>query len=88
MSDSMSFTEIESQNVQLLPARTVLSLFVSSGGRGAGGGGGGGGGDHHGGGGGGGAFLNIGDGNANRSGGIANHSGGINVIGGNGGDGA
>ncbi|MGB7796484.1 MAG: hypothetical protein WBL53_09560 [Pseudonocardiaceae bacterium] len=81
MSDSMSFTEIESQDVQLLPARTVLSLFVSSGGRGAGGGGGGGGGDHHGGGGGGGAFLgSVGNHDAN-------HSGGINVTGGNGGDG-
>jgi hypothetical protein len=32
MSDALSFAEIEEQRVELLPARTVLSLFVASGG--------------------------------------------------------
>ncbi|MGH3721232.1 MAG: hypothetical protein ACRDRI_20750 [Pseudonocardiaceae bacterium] len=43
MSDALSFVEIDGQHVELLPARTVLSLF--SAGCGCGGG-------HHGGGGG------------------------------------
>jgi hypothetical protein len=32
MSETLSFAEIEQQRVELLPARTVLSLFVASGG--------------------------------------------------------
>lgn len=28
MSDAMSFTELDGQHVELLPARTVLSLFI------------------------------------------------------------
>ena len=32
MSDSMSFAEIDGQQVELLPARTVLSLFSLDGG--------------------------------------------------------
>jgi hypothetical protein len=31
MSDALSFAEIEGQHVELLPARTVLSLFSASG---------------------------------------------------------
>ena len=38
MSDALSFAEIDSQHVELLPARTVLSLF-STGNCGCGGGG-------------------------------------------------
>ncbi len=42
MSDAMSFTEIDGQHVELLPARTVLSLFsTGDGGRGGNGGAGG-----------------------------------------------
>ncbi|MGH3874097.1 MAG: hypothetical protein ACRDSR_21790 [Pseudonocardiaceae bacterium] len=39
MSDDLSFTEIEGQHVELLPARTVLSLFsgCGCGGKGVGG---------------------------------------------------
>ncbi|MGH3886672.1 MAG: hypothetical protein ACRDSZ_08885, partial [Pseudonocardiaceae bacterium] len=44
MSDALSFTEINEQHVELLPARTVLSLF-SVGGCGGRGGDGGSGGD-------------------------------------------
>ncbi len=32
MSDTLSFAELEAQHVELLPARTVLSLFSISGG--------------------------------------------------------
>ncbi len=32
MSDALNFTEIDSQHVELLPARTVLSLFSAGGG--------------------------------------------------------
>ena len=32
MSDALSFAEIDSQHVELLPARTVLSLFTAGGG--------------------------------------------------------
>jgi hypothetical protein len=32
MSDAMNLTEIDGQHVELLPARTVLSVFVTSGG--------------------------------------------------------
>ncbi len=42
MSDAVSFTEIDGQHVELLPARTVLSLFALSGGGNGGTGGGGG----------------------------------------------
>jgi len=31
MSDALSFAEIDSQHVELLPARTVLSLFIVGG---------------------------------------------------------
>ena len=31
MSDALSFTEIDGQHVELLPARTVLSLFAVGG---------------------------------------------------------
>ncbi len=41
MSDAVSFTEIDGQHVELLPARTVLSLFSLHGGNGGNGGGGG-----------------------------------------------
>lgn len=37
MSDALSFAQIDGQHVELLPARTVLSMF-SLGGRGGGGG--------------------------------------------------
>jgi hypothetical protein len=37
MSDALSFVEIDGQHVELLPARTVLSMFVTGGGGGAGG---------------------------------------------------
>ncbi|HEY6423890.1 MAG TPA: hypothetical protein VIY28_11700 [Pseudonocardiaceae bacterium] len=40
MSDAMSFVEIDGQHVELLPARTVLSLFAAGGGGGRGGDGG------------------------------------------------
>jgi hypothetical protein len=33
MSDNLTFAELEAQHVELLPARTVLSLFVGSGGK-------------------------------------------------------
>jgi hypothetical protein len=33
MSDALSFAEIDSQHVELLPARTVLSLFTVGGGQ-------------------------------------------------------
>jgi hypothetical protein len=33
MSDALSFAEIDSQHVELLPARTVLSLFTVGGGK-------------------------------------------------------
>ena len=42
MSDAMSFVEIEGQHVELLPARTVLSLFATGGSRNGGAGGSGG----------------------------------------------
>jgi len=32
MSDALSFVEIDGQHVELLPARTVLSLFLAGGG--------------------------------------------------------
>ena len=38
MSGALSFTEINGQHVELLPARTVLSLFSAGGGRGGNGG--------------------------------------------------
>src|SRR3712207_9273496 len=41
MSDALSFVEINAQQVELLPARTVLSLFSTGGGGGRGGNGGG-----------------------------------------------
>ena len=41
MSDGLSFFEIDGQHVELLPARTVLSLFVAGGGDGGTGGAGG-----------------------------------------------
>lgn len=44
MSDALSFTEIDGQPVELLPARTVLSLFSAGGDGGLGGVGGKGGG--------------------------------------------
>ncbi|MEO7195754.1 MAG: hypothetical protein ABIZ05_13215 [Pseudonocardiaceae bacterium] len=31
MSDALSFTEIDGQHVELLPARTVMSLFAAGG---------------------------------------------------------
>jgi hypothetical protein len=34
MSDALSFAEIDGQDVELLPARTVLSLFSAGGGNG------------------------------------------------------
>ncbi|MGH3754252.1 MAG: hypothetical protein ACRDRP_16465 [Pseudonocardiaceae bacterium] len=40
MSDALSFAEIDGQHVELLPARTVLSLFSAGGGAGRGGNGG------------------------------------------------
>jgi hypothetical protein len=40
MSDALSFAEIDSQRVELLPARTVLSLFNTMGGSDRGGNGG------------------------------------------------
>jgi hypothetical protein len=40
MSDGLSFAEIDGQHVELLPARTVLSMFSTSGGCGGGCGGG------------------------------------------------
>ena len=43
MSDSLSFAEIDGQHVELLPARTVMSMFFVSGGGGNGGQGGNGG---------------------------------------------
>ncbi len=42
MSDGLSFAEIDGQHVELLPARTVLSLFAGCGGGCKGGGGDGG----------------------------------------------
>ncbi|MFY9809488.1 MAG: hypothetical protein WCC38_02325 [Pseudonocardiaceae bacterium] len=57
MSDALSFVEIDGQHVELLPARTVLSLFTAGGGRGDRGGNGGTGGN--GGGGRGGIGLNV-----------------------------
>jgi hypothetical protein len=41
MSDALSFVEIDGQHVELLPARTVLSMFVAGGGKGGYGGDGG-----------------------------------------------
>ncbi|MGA9689890.1 MAG: hypothetical protein WBR33_00225, partial [Pseudonocardiaceae bacterium] len=44
MSDALSFAEIDGQHVELLPARTVMSMFSAGGdggGRGGNGGGGG-----------------------------------------------
>ena len=41
MSDALSFCEIDGQHVELLPARTVLSVFSMGGGDGGTGGGGG-----------------------------------------------
>jgi hypothetical protein len=41
MSDALSFVEIDGQHVELLPARTVLSLFLAGGGKGGEGGAGG-----------------------------------------------
>ncbi len=43
MSDAVSFVEIDGQHVELLPARTVLSMFALGGGGGNGGAGGAGG---------------------------------------------
>jgi hypothetical protein len=40
MSNALSFTEIDGQHVELLPARTVLSLFTAGGCGGRGGNGG------------------------------------------------
>ena len=40
MSDALSFVEIDGQHVELLPARTVLSLFATGGSRNGGAGGG------------------------------------------------
>ncbi|MCU1611550.1 MAG: hypothetical protein JWM45_3466, partial [Pseudonocardiales bacterium] len=41
MSDALSFVEIDGQHVELLPARTVMSLFALAGGDGGNGGNGG-----------------------------------------------
>jgi hypothetical protein len=41
MSDALSFAEIDGQQVELLPARTVMSLFSTGGGDGGQGGAGG-----------------------------------------------
>ncbi|MBV9160468.1 MAG: hypothetical protein JO309_03820 [Pseudonocardiales bacterium] len=41
MSDALSFAEIDGQHVELLPARTVLSMFSAGGSRGGGAGTGG-----------------------------------------------
>jgi hypothetical protein len=41
MSDALSFGEIDGQHVELLPARTVLSMFAAGGGKGGTGGAGG-----------------------------------------------
>jgi hypothetical protein len=41
MPDAVSFAEIDGQHVELLPARTVMSVFVRGGGGGANGGTGG-----------------------------------------------
>jgi hypothetical protein len=38
MSDALTLAEIDAQHVELLPARTVLSLFMTAGGGGARGG--------------------------------------------------
>ncbi len=38
MSAALSYVEIDGQHVELLPARTVLSLFSTGGGRGGNGG--------------------------------------------------
>ena len=38
MSDALSFVEIDGQHVELLPARTVLSMFSAGGGKGGAGG--------------------------------------------------
>ena len=43
MSDELSFADIDGQHVELLPARTVLSLFMAGGSGGDGGAGGAGG---------------------------------------------
>ncbi len=40
MSDALSFVEIDGQHVELLPARTVMSMFHAGGNGGAGGAGG------------------------------------------------
>ncbi|MGH3825910.1 MAG: hypothetical protein ACRDQX_01850, partial [Pseudonocardiaceae bacterium] len=40
MSDALSFVEVEGQRVELLPARTVMSLFAAGGGTAVGGSGG------------------------------------------------
>jgi hypothetical protein len=40
MSDALSFAEVDGQHVELLPARTVMSLFNTGGGAGRGGNGG------------------------------------------------
>jgi hypothetical protein len=39
MSDALSFTEIDGQHVELLPARTVMSLFTAGSSKGGAGGG-------------------------------------------------
>ena len=49
MSDALSFVEIDGQHVELLPARTVMSLFVAGGCKGGDGGVGGDGGNGQGG---------------------------------------
>lgn len=41
MSDALSFVEIDGQHVELLPARTVMSMFHAGGGDGGAGGAGG-----------------------------------------------
>jgi hypothetical protein len=38
MSDALSFTEIDGQHVELLPARTVMSLFTAGSNKGGAGG--------------------------------------------------
>jgi hypothetical protein len=53
MSDALSFAEIDGQHLELLPARTVMSLFAVKGGGGDGGRGGAGGNAH------GGVGLNV-----------------------------
>jgi hypothetical protein len=76
MSDTLTFAELDAQQVELLPARTVLSLFSVSGGKGGDGGKGGAGGSGTGG-------LGVNAGNVNIFGGQLNSAG--NGFGGDGG---